>query len=183
MSLNRGEQRQVGKGKTMQGTFSREMQPKLTALERVLDALGVEPEIETVDDRKRVQKAIYLGQRAGVDLGYRYGWYKKGPYSPRLTRDYYALAEALDIGESAGTAKLKPSEATKLRRIRPLFAVPAGVALSPEDWLELVASVDYLKRVSKVSDADAKKVIRDQKPTLFRFLPKARAALRQYGLA
>jgi uncharacterized protein YwgA len=158
------------------------MQPKLTALHRVLNALGVAPEIETVDDRKRVQKAIYLGQVAGVDLGYRFGWYKLGPYSPKLTRDYYALAEALEIGERLSGPRLAAIDAKTLKKLRGLFQPPAEVTLPSESWLELLASLDYLKRVSKLDDAAANEVIKDQKPVLHPFIRDARRVLHDYAV-
>ena len=63
------------------------MEPRLIALRLYLDQLGVSSDIETVSDRKRVQKAVYLGQLSGVDFGYRFGWYLMGPYSTTLTED------------------------------------------------------------------------------------------------
>jgi uncharacterized protein YwgA len=161
---------------------SREMQPKLTVLNLVLDALGVEPQIETVDDRKRVQKAVYLAQRGGLDLGYRFGWYKLGPYSPKLTEDYYSLAEALEMGESVSSVKFRSPQLGKLKKIRGLFDVPGGVDLSAEDWLELVASVDYLRKISKLQPSEAKQLIKKQKPTLYPFFDQAGERLRHYPL-
>ena len=63
------------------------MEEKLVVLKLFLDELGIPDSIDTVDERKRIQKAAYLGQLSGVDLGYRYGWYKMGPY--RIGPSYY----------------------------------------------------------------------------------------------
>lgn len=63
------------------------MDGRLVVLKRVVEALDEDCNIASFDDRKRLQKAIYLAQIAGIDLGYRYGWYIKGPYSTDLTRD------------------------------------------------------------------------------------------------
>ena len=63
-------------------------------LKLFLDALEISSEISTLEDRKRVQKAVYIGQEAGVDLGYSYGWYLLGPYSPELTQNYFTLAQS-----------------------------------------------------------------------------------------
>ncbi|HZZ71301.1 MAG TPA: hypothetical protein VFE24_03555, partial [Pirellulales bacterium] len=60
------------------------MNPNSIAIKLMLDELGIPETIATVDDRKRVQKAVYLGQRAGMNLGYRFGWYVRGPYSSAL---------------------------------------------------------------------------------------------------
>lgn len=75
------------------------MDARLITLKLFLDELGIPDEIETIDDRKRVQKAVYLAQLTGVDLSYRFGWYLMGPYSPTLTKDYYSLAEAVASGD------------------------------------------------------------------------------------
>ena len=64
------------------------MRESLVALDLVLDELGVPTKVDTFRDRKLVQKAVYVAKAAGVDLGYTYGWYVHGPYSPALTRDY-----------------------------------------------------------------------------------------------
>ncbi|MBV8371082.1 MAG: hypothetical protein JO036_19380 [Candidatus Eremiobacteraeota bacterium] len=159
-----------------------EMQPKLAVLKSVLDALDVKPTIDTVVDRKRLQKAVYLGQAiGGVDLGYRYGWYKKGPYSPSLARDYYSLAESLAVGESPnGYAVSSEAQLSKLKAATGLFAVPAGVELSDADWLELVGSIDYLRRVSRKDEANVDRVIREQKPELARYLEQGKQALREH---
>src|SRR5205823_6288469 len=107
------------------------------------DEFDVPAQIRTVADRKRVQKTISLAQLPSVDLGYRHGWYVMGPYSPPLTRDYYALDEAIGSA-AAGTApgmQLPPPVRDRLQTVKPLFKVPDGVPLDVEDWLELVASL------------------------------------------
>lgn len=125
------------------------MENRLVALKLVLDELGIAPDISTLDDRKRVQKAIYLGQRTGVELGYRFGWYLLGPYSTDLTRDYYALSASLQQGEEEESGRTLHEEIRgALRRVQPLMTAPASVDLAQEDWLELVASLHYLMRVS-----------------------------------
>src|SRR5205809_136660 len=113
------------------------MDTRLIVLKLFLEELGVSPGIDTLDDRKRVQKAVYLGQRAGVDLGYRFGWYLLGPYSPALTRDYYSLAEGLASGDRSSQDKqLNPGVRARLHRILPLLEPPPDVSLTQEDWLE-----------------------------------------------
>src|SRR5260221_13158556 len=101
------------------------MDARLVVLKLFLDELGVPTEIDTLDDRKRVQKAVYLGQLASVDLSYRFSWYKMGPYSPALTSDYYGLAEAIASGDTDYQQKvLHTSIRRGLQRIRPLLTPP-----------------------------------------------------------
>jgi hypothetical protein len=153
------------------------MEPRLQALKALLDALGVGAEISTVADRKRIQKAVYLGQRAGANLGYRFGWYVRGPYSPPLADAYYALANALTMGdEPPADLCLNPGLAASLKKLLPVLEVPEGVHLPQEDWLELLASWDYLLAVSKATPEAAKERLRREKPLLAPMIEEAVAA-------
>src|SRR5262245_45792463 len=120
------------------------MDQRLVVLKVFLDELGVSDSIDTVDDRKRVQKAIYLGQLSGLDLGYPFGWYVKGPYSTDLTKDYYSLAEAIASGDMDYAGKLLPEPLrARLQKVQPLMTVPDDIGLAQEDWLELVSSFHH----------------------------------------
>lgn len=127
------------------------MDNRLIALKLVLDELGIPADISTLDDRKKVQKTVYLGQISGLELGYRFGWYLLGPYSPDLTRDYYSLASSMEADDPVSGHVLRPEAKAKLQRVRPLTDVPPGIELEQEDWLELLASLHYLRKVSGFS--------------------------------
>lgn len=150
------------------------MEARLLVLKLVLEQLGVNSTIETLTDRIRVQKAVYLAQLSGVDLGYRFGWYVHGPYSPQLTKDYFALASS---NAEASSGALRPDLVTKLEDVKGLFSVPNGVDLLDHEWIELVASVDYLQRVSGLAQEAARERIQDAKPSKSAFYDKAVAAL------
>ena len=159
------------------------MEAKSVVLKLFLDSLGVSSDIDSVDDRKRVQKAIYLGQLTGVDLGNRYSWYLKGPYSTALTKDYYNLAEEIAEGSDDYMNKeLKPALKQKLERIRPLMNPPAGVPLAQEDWLELLASYHFLRNVSGKTVDDAVEILRVQKPHVAPFANIAEKSLGEFAL-
>ena len=148
------------------------------ALKLFLDELGIDSSIETIDDRKRVQKAVYLGQLSGVDLGYRFGWYIKGPYSPGLTRDYFGIAEAEASGDEDWKGKkLREPIREKLRKISPLMKPPEGVNLESEDWLELVASLHFLRQVSGLNEAEALKILEKEKSHVFGYVEEAKREL------
>ncbi len=160
------------------------MNPKLLALKLFLDELGVDRCIDTPDDRKRVQKAVFLGQIAGVDLGYRFGWYKRGPYSAELTRDYYAYGDLAAAREGNTEGKvLRKVLRDRLAAIRPLLSVPQDVRLEQEDWLELVASYHFLLAVSRLSKIKAHEVIRQEKPHLRDYVSQAERELTKYKLS
>jgi len=49
------------------------------------------------DSRLILQKTIYLAQTIfGIDLGYSFGWYIYGPYSPDLTYEAFRYPEVFD---------------------------------------------------------------------------------------
>jgi len=155
------------------------METRLIVLKLFLDELGIPDNIDTVDDRVRVQKAVYLGQSSGVDLGYRFGWYVRGPYSPALARDYYSLAEAIASGDTDYREKeLREPIRSRLREIRPLLEVPNEIPLTKEGWLELVASLHYLLRVRNHTWTDALKILASEKPHLHSYANQAQAKLR-----
>jgi uncharacterized protein YwgA len=161
------------------------MDEKLTALKLFLDELQVSSDITTVDDRKRVQKAIYLGQLAGVNLGYRFGWYVMGPYSPPLTRDYYRLAEEMEANPAAFEGmRFRKEVAEKLHALLPLFAVPQDLstALGVEDWLELLASYHYLRQISGKDEEQALQTMKDRKGPLAPYVPRALTVLKKHAL-
>lgn len=159
------------------------MEARQIALKLFLDALGVPATIETVNDRKRVQKAVYLGQLSGVDLAYRFGWYLKGPYSPFLTRDYFNLEESLALGDRDWQDReLENSVARRLKKIVPLMKPAPDVSLSQADWLELISSLHFLREVRGLDSKKSLAVIKNEKPRLSKFYNKAEKALREVSL-
>lgn len=158
------------------------MDQTYVALKLLLDELNLQGSIKTVSDRKTVQKAVYLGQAAGVDLGYRYNWYHMGPYSPGLTRDYFSLAEALEAGESTAGFELQESARDRLARAKSLLTVPAGVDLQQADWLELLASTHFLRTQRRLTAQQAKELLNKEKRHVSPFADHAARALENVGL-
>lgn len=158
------------------------MRPSLATLKLVLDRLDVPSSISNLIDRKRVQKAVFLAQAAGVRLGYEYGWYLKGPYSPGLTRDYFALDEALASEEAPSQLRLRDDVDEQLGKVVPLLRVPARVKLQQPDWLELLASILYLETQRKLGRSEADSIIRREKPRLHPYTAEARRVLQEAGL-
>jgi uncharacterized protein YwgA len=156
------------------------VEASLITLKLFLDELGIPTNIETVDKRKLIQKAVYLGQRSGVDLGYRFSWYLMGPYSTSLTHDYYKLTEAPnDTDHDYEKRKLKDPFKERLAKARVLFEVPENISITKENWLELLASVDYLRKISKFNDEEIRNKLRDEKPHLYKYIDKAKNVLQK----
>jgi uncharacterized protein YwgA len=161
----------------------RRMNARQIAVKLLLDHLNIPSDITTFDDRKRVQKAIYLSQRAGVGLGYRFGWYLKGPYSADLTGDYFALARDLATGRrDHEDQELTETVQEQLQTIQPILERPKWFHRPLEDWLELVASLDYLLQVRRLDIRKAQKVFENEKPALKDYVSRARQELRKTRL-
>ena len=60
----------------------------LKALER---KTGHKFNIEKLEDRLLIQKIVYIARFFGIDLGYHFDCYIRGPYSSELANDYYKL--------------------------------------------------------------------------------------------
>lgn len=151
-------------------------------LKLVLNGLGITSEITTLEDRKRVQKAIYIGQEAGVDLGYSYGWYLLGPYSPELTKEYFTLNNEIKSGdEDYQSYQLVEPLSSILENIKSLIEVPHNVNLSQEDWLELVASIVYLMK-EKNDKNDTENILCQEKSSLMNYFDDAFSLSEEHGL-
>lgn len=150
----------------------------LVVLKLFLGALGIDPKIESLSDRKRVQKAVYIGQLSGIDLGYRFGWYLLGPYSTSLTRDYYELADEIALDESTPADRvLKGPIRKRLANIVPILTPPKDFDDSQEDWLELLASYHYLRKIQGLNETKTQTELDSSKPRLSPHADMAKAAL------
>ena len=150
-----------------------------------VDGLGLKFKIDTFMDRLIMQKAVYLAQAKGVNLGYFYQWYLHGPYSPSLTRDEFAIAAdiASDMDDSKGW-KLDEASSRRLGGIRVIFLEPERDTLARK--LELLASVHFLidrKQASKADTGQITATLRQyNKPFSEEDVKNALGELTRYGL-
>jgi len=122
-------------------------------LKLVMDAIGLPVRLDTFDDRLIVQKAVCLAQALGVDLGYDFNWYLRGPYSPALTRDAFAVSTQLEQGnDESQNWNLDANSSQRLRRLKRLFQVPDRHALASK--LELLASTWFLLERNRAEPDD-----------------------------
>ena len=155
------------------------------AVKLTVDGLSLPFNTDYFTDRLIMQKAVYLSQAAGVNLGYYYHWYLHGPYSPSLTRDEFAVAMDISAGldESIGW-KLDESSSKRLERIRPIFWEPERDNLARK--LELLASIHFLIDRKQVSKVDASRITvileRFNKDFSEQDVRKAMEELKAYGL-
>ena len=119
-------------------------------LKLTLDEAGLQKlTLQTFSERLNVQKRIYLIQALGYDLGYRFSWYLRGPYCRSLTDDAFAVREAIKAGDTdAEGFVLADSAIEKINRAKDLWKLPQSVSMHSDQWLELLASLHYLKEVA-----------------------------------
>jgi len=151
-----------------------ERQKLITA---ALDALQIPLRVQTIDDRKALQKAIYLAQEAGLDFGYPYGWHQVGPYSSQLAEDYQEAAYASAAGTLGIIRPLRKQYRTSLESLRPVLEPPTDVQLSKTQWLELLASLHFLRKYVGQSEKEAHATLHRQKRPLAKYTSAAALAL------
>lgn len=119
-------------------------------LKLTLDEAGlVNPSLKTFSERLNVQKRLYLVQVLGYDLGYRFSWYLRGPYCSPLTEDAFAIRNEIQSGDrDADEFTLSEQSKSIVAKAKMLWDVPTGVTANTDDWLELLASLHYLKSVA-----------------------------------
>jgi uncharacterized protein YwgA len=119
-------------------------------LKLVLNQIGLgELPLEAFADRLNLQKRVYLAQLTGTDLGYSYNWYLRGPYCPSLTQDAFTLKDELACGDDEfRDYTLRQEVVEKLKKAEGIWTVPSDVEVSAEIWVELLASLHYLKHIA-----------------------------------
>jgi uncharacterized protein YwgA len=118
-------------------------------LKLALDRAVVPVQLDTFSRRFNIQKRVYLIQIAGCDLSYRYGWYLRGPYSKTLTADAFTLKAELEAAEQDHARhELSAQAAGRIDKAKALWSRPDDASVGGDEWLELLASLHYLKHIA-----------------------------------
>jgi uncharacterized protein YwgA len=130
-------------------------------LKLALDEIGLgELKLDTFKDRLCIQKKVYLVQTAGLDLGYRYNWYLKGPYCPKLTEDVYLLKGELEKEENEYKEyELNEKAKECIKKAKKILDLPPDTQIDEAEWVELLASLHYLKMIAYWSEEPSKKSV------------------------
>lgn len=99
------------------------------------------PSTNDLDNRVIAQKIVYLASSLGVECGdFEFNWYKRGPYSPALTRVLYDN----NIDENFYAAfQLKEESKRILHPLKSLLS-KNPTNMKEVDWIELLASTHFL---------------------------------------
>ena len=150
-----------------------------------LKQLGMDLKIESFNDRLVLQKSVMLIQKAGVNLGYSYNWHLRGPYSPGLTSDAFAITpRTSEFQQELPRWNLDQPSAEKLKKLKPLFEIPGGEDAVP--YLELRASILYVLDHEKIDAGNAAAIhaslVRRGKPFTMAQVESAIGQLREFEL-
>ena len=119
--------------------------------------LGTEHSLETISDRIKIQKLVYLAEVFGLDTGFSFTWYVRGPYSPELTKVMFDGAN----GKSSGLAEDR--DQTKIEELKKFL----GNDINSSEKLELIASLHYVLAIADktgASEEEALDLFYDEKP-------------------
>lgn len=95
--------------------------------------------MDVFEDKLEVQKIAYIGQEFGINLGYPFEWYLRGPYCKAVSKDaHYVIDSKL--------GKITPGKAGLDERKVKEFAKQFATYLNDPNWLEIAASLIYLRK-------------------------------------
>lgn len=117
------------------------------------------------EDRLKMQKAIYLLQNMGINVGdYKFIWYKHGPYSQTLQNDILNIQQAakdndIEFSSDANRAIEKLKQALSKEKAKYDMC----------QWIECLGSLQYIKENilrSSATDDEILDELQNRKPHL-----------------
>ncbi len=101
---------------------------------------GIDKQISMTefDDKLKVQKIAYLAQESGIDLGYEFDWYLRGPYCKQVSQDAHSIIDQQVESTSEQTGLNKEKIANFAKKIEPYK--------HDTEWLEIAASLYYIRK-------------------------------------
>ena len=114
---------------------------------------GYEFSVDSYDDRLRFQKIVYLLQAFGINRGYDFAWYLRGPYCSLAAHDGFDLRDVYDT-IPAGKKVFMSARANKAFKRFCKFVEDT----STRD-LEVAALLHYLRRSEDWEDARIREAV------------------------
>ncbi|MEK6924277.1 MAG: hypothetical protein AABW54_03510 [Candidatus Micrarchaeota archaeon] len=130
------------------------MTEKIGLVIACLKELGVKPRLASFEDRLVIQKVVFLLKKLGVDAGFGYGLYVRGPYSPDLTKSLYTHQTELEGLQAS--CRLSKREADVVNKLRELAGKPK--------LLEIASTYLYLTCDLHAGEDDATRRLKELKP-------------------
>jgi len=98
------------------------------------------------DNRIIFQKTVYFAQQMGLKglEGYHFNWYVYGPYCPKITEDGFKIDESKNVSESTQDKEF----------LDKLEAFLGTERIADPIWMEVLASIHFLKRIYPTKGKD-----------------------------
>ena len=107
-------------------------------------AIGLDIDVQTFENRLLIQKSVYFLEQFDADLGYTFGMYIRGPYSPTLARDAYTLQELDYSPDEIKAVHINSNVRSKMRAFMDSIDKLVDNKKNRQYWLELLASLHFL---------------------------------------
>lgn len=153
------------------------LNPKAVWVSVILRELNVPISVSSKSDRIAMQKAIYLAQTQGADLGYRFSWYINGPYSIPLADTYYLIDEKRAFYDGFYADDDFKSQLAPVKKL--IDSKPPHANLA--QWLEAVGSLDFMIRVMARPMEESIERCKLNKPDLAALFDSAKQSLIDHG--
>lgn len=114
-------------------------QVRSIGLAGLFSGLNKEISMDKFEDKLEVQKITYIAQEYGINLGYQFEWYLRGPYCKQVSEDAHAILDS-------ESEKVSPSEVgLNEEKVKELSETLKPFINNPE-WLEIAGSLLYLRK-------------------------------------
>lgn len=121
--------------------LSKLVETRYERLYTLFTAIGKNLSMEEFEDRLEVQKIPYIAQSFGIDFGYSFSWYLKGPYSKAVTQDGYQIYNMLKSGKTPNIQEDLANDS----KVKAFHEIINPFKNDPT-WLEIAASLIYLRK-------------------------------------
>src|SRR3989344_5892876 len=130
--------------------------------------------ISSLRNRVICQKIVYFANRLGITPQYDFSIYVKGPYSPELANDLYALEPY--FGEIRGAEFVSEKTEKSFNRLQSILAVD-----NMERALEISSTLDFFRSVSESKEIAIRKT-KEKKGATEEEIEHAKKGLKLLGL-
>jgi len=110
---------------------------KVINLAALFSGIDKQIQMNEFEDKVATQKIVYLAQQSGIELGYNFEWYLRGPYCKEVSDNAHII---IDSG-----IKSTPNEAGLDEERIKAFRDVLHPYLDDPEWLEIAGSLVYLR--------------------------------------
>ncbi|MBI5723275.1 MAG: hypothetical protein HZA50_04905 [Planctomycetes bacterium] len=136
------------------------MERQQIGLTLVMEQVGLPLEVKDFEHRLILEKTIYLVQASGVNLGYFFQWYLRGPYCPDVADDGFAACAELAAGNNeSNNWKLDDNSAKNIQRLKDVIGDTSNTKALARN-LELLASIHFLIDRKQVRGHNPQEILR-----------------------